>query len=272
MKKDGTSEPAKPRKMVNRNTCNPLSLWCWFLTGLWGCTQTTLAGPPFITDDPEPVEFQHWEYYLASQHTRTKDGWTGLPALIEINYGIISNTQVHLIAPLAYDTPNQGPTHLGYGDTEIGLKYRFIQETPERPQIGGFPLIEFPTGKTERNLGSGHIGTFLPLWLQKSWGQEDRKWTTYGGGGYHINPGANNRDWTFLGWVLQRQITDKVLLGGEVYYHTPTQFHEEDETAFNLATIIDLSALHHILLSAGRSMDGPTEFQAYVAYQLTFGP
>jgi len=24
------------------------------------------AGPPYITDDPEPVEYQHWEVYLAS--------------------------------------------------------------------------------------------------------------------------------------------------------------------------------------------------------------
>ena len=24
------------------------------------------AGPPYITDDPEPVEYQHWEVYFAS--------------------------------------------------------------------------------------------------------------------------------------------------------------------------------------------------------------
>jgi hypothetical protein len=25
-----------------------------------------LAGPPFVTDDPVPVDYQHWEVYLAS--------------------------------------------------------------------------------------------------------------------------------------------------------------------------------------------------------------
>jgi hypothetical protein len=25
------------------------------------------AGPPFLTDDPEPVEYRHWEVYVASQ-------------------------------------------------------------------------------------------------------------------------------------------------------------------------------------------------------------
>ena len=24
----------------------------------------TNAGPPFLTDDPEPVDYQHWEAYL----------------------------------------------------------------------------------------------------------------------------------------------------------------------------------------------------------------
>jgi hypothetical protein len=26
------------------------------------------AGPPYTTDDPEPVELHHWEVYLASQN------------------------------------------------------------------------------------------------------------------------------------------------------------------------------------------------------------
>ena len=25
------------------------------------------AGPPFLTDDPEPVELKHWEFYAAAQ-------------------------------------------------------------------------------------------------------------------------------------------------------------------------------------------------------------
>jgi len=28
--------------------------------GLFYCSRTTWAGPPFVTDDPEPVAYQHW--------------------------------------------------------------------------------------------------------------------------------------------------------------------------------------------------------------------
>ena len=259
---------ARPKRVAPRVS----NLRRALVVGLWCCPFAALAGPPFATDDPEPVEYRHWEFYAASQHAKTADDWAGTPAQIEVNYGIVSNAQLHLIAPLAYDVPAHGNSHFGYGDTELGAKYRFFQETQVFPQAGIFPLLEVPTGDEARGLGSGHVGAFLPLWLQKSWGREGREWTSYGGGGYHINPGAGNRDWTFLGLVLQRQITERILLGGEVSHRTPTQADDEGDTAFNLGAVIDFSEHHHFLISAGRSIDGPTEFQGYVAYQLTFGP
>ena len=30
---------------------------------------TSHAGPPYVTDDPEPVECRHWEFDLATQHS-----------------------------------------------------------------------------------------------------------------------------------------------------------------------------------------------------------
>ena len=91
---------------------------------------TLLAGPPFVTDDPEPVDYQHWEFYIASQHTQTLDGWSGTAPHFELNYGVITNVQLHLIAPLAYDAPKNGSAQYGYGDTELGVKFRFPPGTP----------------------------------------------------------------------------------------------------------------------------------------------
>ena len=80
-----------------------------------------------------------------------------------MNYGAITNLQLHLIAPLAYDAPAQGIRQYGYGDTELGVKYRFIQETDVSPQVGFFPLLEIPTGSADRGLGTGHMQAFLPV-------------------------------------------------------------------------------------------------------------
>jgi hypothetical protein len=83
---------------------------------------------------------------------------------------------------------------------------------------------------------------------------------------------VGNRDWGFFGAVLQRQVHQNVLVGGEIYHRTSTQIGELPDTAFNLGTVIDFGEHHHLLFSVGRSIDGPTRFQTYIAYQFTFGP
>lgn len=227
-----------------------------------------LAGPPFKTDDPEPVEYKHWEVYLASQYERNRDDTAATAPHLEINYGAYPDLQLHLIAPLVYEKPEGESAQYGYGDTEFGLKYRFIHETELLPQVGIFPLIEIPTGDSDRGLGNGKAQVFIPLWLQKSWGP----WTSYGGGGYWINPGEGNKDYWLFGWEAQRKITETLTLGAEVFHQTPSEEEGDTSTGFNVGGFIDLSELQHILFSAGRDFSGPNRFSFYVGYQLTFGP
>ena len=234
----------------------------------FGGALAAVAGPPFVTDDPEPVDYQRWEFYIASMHTETADGWSGTAPHIEINYGVVTNVQLHLITPLAYDAPPDRSAHYGYGDTELGMKFRFVQESKYLPQIGIFPLLEVPTGSESDGLGNGHLQAFLPVWLQKDFGD----WTIYGGGGYGINSGAGHKNWGFGGAVVQYQIRENVALGGEIYHRTAMDTGGRGDTAFNLGTIIDVTGHQHFLFTAGRSIDGPTDFQLYIAWQFTFGP
>lgn len=226
---------------------------------------TVNAGPPYVTDDPEPVEYHHWEFYLATQHELTRDGATGTVPHVEINYGAVPNLQLHTIVPLAYARPSGGPTEVGPGDIELGAKYRFVQESAWTPMIGTFPMLEVPAGSQSKGLGTGHWHGFVPLWVQKSLGP----WTSYGGGGYWINPGAGNRNYWLFGWQAQRHLTDLATLGAEVFYGTPDQTGGRGNLRFNIGVISDLGEHHHLLLSLGRSIVGDTRFQSYLAYQLT---
>lgn len=226
------------------------------------------AGPPYLTDDPEPVEYRHWEVYYASQISHDPGLWSGTAPHIEVNYGILHDTQIHLIAPMAFSAPDNGPTTYGYGDTEVGVKYRFLQESSKIPMVGIFPLVEVPTGDHDRGLGSGHVQVFFPVWLQKSFGP----WTTYGGGGYWINPGAGNRDWWFFGWLLQRQVLKNLNVGAEIFHETAMQKDGKSDTGFNAGLVFDFSDSQHLLFSGGSRFRGHGEAQFYIAYQLTFGP
>jgi len=229
---------------------------------------SVFAEPPYITDDPEPVEYQHWAIYFASLFFKQPEAWTGTGPHLEVNYGPLPNVQLHVITPLVFYAPSQGSNSYGYGDTALGIKFRFIQESDWVPQVGTFPLLEVPTGSHDRNLGSGHLQTFLPIWLQKSVG----KWTAYGGGGYWINPGVHNRNWWFTGLVIQRQVLPNFTPGFEIFHGTSQEVGGPRETGINLGLIWDLTDTQHIILSAGPTIEGPNQLQGYFAYQLTFGP
>lgn len=223
-----------------------------------------LAGPPFFTDDPEPVDFHHWEFYIAAMEARDDFGFSGTAPHFELNYGLAPNLMIHLISALSFDAPRGGRLRYGLGDTELGLKFRFVQETRGRPQVGIFPHVELPTGDSRRGLGVGQVQAFLPIWLQKSWGP----WTTYGGGGYWINPGPGNKNYWWFGWEVQRDLSPAVTVGAEVFADTPTAVGESGVAGLNLGTIITLRPRHFILLSAGGTIHGPRALFLYVAYQL----
>jgi hypothetical protein len=229
------------------------------------------AGPPFVTDDPVPVDFKHWEIYIASQWEYNRhEGTSATLPHFEVNYGVISDMQLHAIVPMAYSAPLQGSTQYGLGDMEFGFKYRFIHEDEKgwTPQVAIFPIINVPAGDSSRGLGEGKIKMFFPIWLQKSWGP----WTTCGGGGYWYHPGKENKNYWLAGWLLQRELSEAVTLGAEFYNTSPQAKGESDETGFNMGGFINLSNVHHILFSAGRGFKGPNIFSAYIAFQWTFGP
>src|ERR1700729_811796 len=47
-----------------------------------------LAGPPYVTDDPEPTDTGHFENYLYIEGTHAAGAMAGPSAGIEINYGV----------------------------------------------------------------------------------------------------------------------------------------------------------------------------------------
>ena len=259
-----------------RNSVAPRS--SWFICAAMAVAALTFApvavqaGPPFRTDDPEPVEYHHYEFYTFSTGTAVRGDTGGVGPAWEFNYGLIPSGQLHIVAPMAFDSPAGGTTQFGYGDTELGFKYRFIAEDTKgaRPMVGIFPLLELPTGDESRGLGAGHARLYLPLWVQKSFGD----WTTYGGGGYWINHGGgtNDRDYWYFGWLLQRKITEKLAIGGELFRQTATTVGGKDSAGFNIGAIYDFDEHDHLLVSVGRGLQNAPETNQvswYLAYQIT---
>lgn len=107
-----------------------------------GIVATAFGDPPFVTDDPQPVDYQNWEFYIASMHSDLGGDWSATAPQFEVNYGAVPNLQLHLMVPLAYDSPPAGAAHYEVGDIELGAKYRFIQETNGGPRWGFFHCLK----------------------------------------------------------------------------------------------------------------------------------
>src|SRR3972149_5630984 len=117
-------------------------------------SRPAVGGPPFLTDDPEPVEYQHHEFYIASQQTKTADGRDVTLPHFEYNYGAAPDLQLHIIVPYAVSSPAHDPRHSGLGDIEFGAKYRFLQETDSRPMMGIFPMFVPHSGDADKGLAT----------------------------------------------------------------------------------------------------------------------
>lgn len=177
---------------------------------------------------------------------------------------LILKTRSREITPLRY-VRTEERSHFGYSDTEIGIKYRFLDETDSSPQVGCFPLIEIPTGNANKELGNGDPQILLPVWIQKSWG----KLTTYGGGGLWLNTGHDQKDSFFTGWEIQYEFSETVTLGSELYHQTAVTADERASSGFNLGGVINVSEQHHLLFSIGHTFTGEGPLTGYLAYQYT---
>jgi hypothetical protein len=225
------------------------------------------AGPPYLTDDPEPVALHHWEIYLFTAGQSVAGVHSGLRPAMEANYGPFPDAQLQFQIPMAY--ADQGPgsrTHRGIGDGEVGLKYRFLRESKDLPQMALYPQFFAPTGSKEAGLGGGHWKVLLPLWLQKGFGP----WTTYGGAGWWRNPGAGNRDFLQYGWLLQRELAEGCSLGAEVFHQDSAGLGQSATTTWNLGFEAALVSHMQLVGSGGRVFQGPKGSQYYLGLRGNF--
>jgi hypothetical protein len=231
------------------------------------------AGPPFLTDDPEPVDFKHYEVYLFGTvddfRNYSSKGTNGVGPAFELNVGALPNLQLHLVVPFAYTAPQGESSHYGFGDMEVGFKFRFIQEADYRPMVAIFPMLEINTGDSNRGLGNGQVWGKFPLWLQKSWGP----WTTYGGGGFAYNPAPAQRNYYFGGWQVQREIGERLILGGEIFSQGKTADDTRSTALVNFGGFFKITPDFLLLFSGGHSVAGGSHTIGYLGlyYKGGFG-
>jgi len=204
------------------------------------------AGPPYVTDDPEPTDLAKWEVYgFASGigFAHGVDGETGF----DVNYGAAKDLQASAVVSLDVQHDRGAAVQTGVADTELGLKYRFLHQRDGSwiPDVALFPKLELPTAR--KRFGSGAVGAQIPVWAQKDFG----RWSLFGGGGYQINPRAGNRDFGFGGVSLTRQVTKTLSIGAEAYHQSADSIDTRSTTGIDLGMNWQVAPHWSILGSGG---------------------
>jgi len=199
------------------------------------------AGPPYVTDDPEPTDPGYWENYIFLSGVR-KPGDAEGQAGFDLNYGAFNDVQLTAVIPLDYDTQST----VGLSDVVLGVKYRFLHQGDgsPTPDVSFFPQLSTPVQNPR--FGPDRAQLFLPIWAQKDWG----KWSLFGGGGYQLNPGSGERNFWLSGVALSRTIGDQFSLGAEIYHQTANTPAARDFTGVNLGVTYKLTT-HWALMGAG---------------------
>lgn len=228
------------------------------------CAAPAIAGPPYLTDDPEPTDFRHWEIYNFVDLDGLGgdiDGSTGL----DLNYGGARDLQLTATMPIAFTHTDYEGWRAGRGDVELAAKYRFVHDEKHGWQAAVFPRVILPTAA--HNLGGTHARLLLPLWVQKDTG----KTSVFGGGGYEINPGPGNRGFWQAGVVVTRDFSDRLSLGTEIAWQSAGTRGGRSSTAVNLGLIRKLGGPFALLLAAGPSFSGgKAAYHSYAAISLNF--
>jgi hypothetical protein len=221
------------------------------------------AGPPFVTDDPEPPPPGGWEINVPFILERTP-GKTEMDApLFDLNYGL-PDIQLKLEIPVSIVNRDNNGTATGVGELLLGVKWRFFNNEKWQVQLGIYPQLLLPTGNRARDLGQGRPAFVLPLVAQKSW----EKWTIYGNVGYWWQTASETRNYVYAGAVLEREINERLELGVELFGNSPKERGGDSDLAFNIGGTWKLSQHLNLLFAGGRDIVGDTHAMAYIGLQL----
>lgn len=224
----------------------PLLMFCRMLASAVALllAQSATAGPPFLTDDPEPTERGRWEIYAPAADVSGTGGEFDGSVAAELNYGALPDVQLTLGLPVGYARSGSGLS-VGRGDLEVSVKYRFFHDDARHLSVAAFPGLSLPIAG--KGLGAGRVTAFLPVWAQQDLGP----WSVFGGGGFAINPGRGNRNFWSGGVAISRSLSERLLVGLEADREGPDTVGGHGSTSLGVGFIRTLRAPFRLLASAG---------------------
>lgn len=227
------------------------------------------GGPPLITDDPGTPGAGRWEINLGFTIEKSRSETFFEAPILDINYGLGERIQFKYEVPWLILDEEGGGARSGLGDSQIGVKYRFLDEERHGVSMSIYPQLSFnnPTSSDERGLVDPGTEFALPLQIARRAGPVELSLEV----GYSLIEHAED-EW-FYGLAAAWPLSERFALLGEAHGVAKRGF-EEDLLVFNLGGVLQAHEHVNFLFSAGRVFRGSgamkPELLGYLGLQFNF--
>ena len=216
------------------------------------------AGPPFLSDDPDPTPHRHYEIYAFVSAAFLR-GAEAYDMGIDFNYGAGEDLQLTATLPFSVEREDGAGTLSGAGNIELAAKFRFLHQESFGLNVAVFPRVFLPSTS---DIGEDHAALLLPIWIGREW--EDG--SMFGGGGCVINRGGDSQDYCIAGWALNHRFTPNLQIGGEVYHEGADTKGGFASTVLGVGATYDLNDTVHLLGYVGAGLENAAETGREIGY------
>lgn len=181
---------------------------------------------PLGTDDAGTVEKGKLQIETALDLTRQDNHDRTIAPAISFGYGLLENLDVGVGTAYLFHRPKHGENEVGLADTELKLKYRFLEEKMGSPAFALSAAMKFPTASEKKGLGSGKADlTFNTIFTKNL----SKRWVVHLNLGYTFvgEPGADN-EFNYSA-AAQFVLSDRWCLVGEIGGVNNLNGHKRDD-------------------------------------------
>ena len=233
---------------------SPRFLMVALVTALASQTAFAQGGPPLLTDDPGTPGDGKWEINIGFMFEKLLREKLYEAPILDVNYGLGERIQLKYEVPWVILNEKGADAKSGLGNSEFGIKYRFLDETTHSVSMSIYPQFSFnnPTSSDERGLVDSGTEFLLPFQIARHVGPVELGLEL----GYALK--QHEKDEWIYGLAAAWPLTERFELLGEVYGVATTDF-EEDTLVFNLGGVHEVHENVNLLFSAGRSFRESSE-------------
>jgi cobalt/nickel transport protein len=200
-------------KLVKKVPAKKVILFIFFASIIVFSSMPTHAARPLTTDDAWTVEKGEFQLEVGFDALRQDTHDREYSPSLTLTYGLLERMDLGIGSGYVFSHPKEGERENGMADTEIKLKYRWIDEKNWRPALTTSGILKIPTASESKGLGSGQTDFGINAILTKTIG---KKWVVHLNLGYtFIGEDHVNNEFNYS-VAAQFLLTEKWALVGEI--------------------------------------------------------